>query len=123
MMPATLPTALTVGPLSRDTDLFGENDPDGSARVTVQATVHLSFAEILSALMYTPGLHVSYEDMTDDEYLREALRYALVTSTHLDIERAADTAMSEYEGNTTMELCEYAVCLGAAVTRVFKVQA
>ncbi|MFI5620388.1 hypothetical protein [Streptomyces sp. NPDC051567] len=106
------------------TDLFGDPYPDEDVRVPIQLTVCVSFAEILGLLAYSGGLAITYGDLENDDFLRETLRFALVMSDQRAIEYGAARAMAVLDGASgTPAEFEFAVCLGAAVTRVFGVRA
>ncbi|MFJ4669782.1 hypothetical protein [Kitasatospora purpeofusca] len=126
-MHASLATQpLTVGPIRSQVSVFGDPDDGESApRVAVQMTLHLSFAEILGRLLFTPGATLMREDLEsgNESKITECLWFAMA-QTGLDVaEDFAEMAMDIYTGRRASSLHDFAVHLGTVVTHIFGVTA
>ncbi|GLW53867.1 hypothetical protein [Kitasatospora phosalacinea] len=117
---------LTMGSIRSQVNVFGEPEAEEQEpRVAVQMTLHLSFAEILGRLLFTPGALLMREDLESGSEAKivECLWFAMA-QTGLDAaEDFAHLALDVYEGRRRGELHDFAVRLGAAVTRIFGVSA
>ncbi|MER5351798.1 hypothetical protein ABT093_15895 [Kitasatospora sp. NPDC002551] len=126
-MHASLATQpLTVGPVRSQVSVFGDPDDGESApRVAVQMTLHLSFAEILGRLLFTPGSTLMREDLEsgNESKIMECLWFTMA-QTGLDVaEDFADMAMDVYTGRRSSNLHAFAVSLGTVITHIFGVAA
>ncbi|MFD5086495.1 hypothetical protein ACFWOG_28140 [Kitasatospora sp. NPDC058406] len=117
---------LAIGSVRTAVDVWGEQEvSETSPRVAVQMTLHLSFGEILGRLLFTPGALLMREDLESgsEEKIVGCLWFAMA-QTSLDVaEDFADMAMEIYTGRRNSSLQDFAVRLGAAVTRIFGVTA
>jgi hypothetical protein len=106
--------------------VFGGASPDREpVRVEVQVRACLSFADLLGLLSFTPGVCLLWEELSDDDLIRETLQYALL-HTELDtMDANAQKATAAYHGALRGPLVDIAFmrALGTAVTRVFGVSA
>ncbi|MEU6233523.1 hypothetical protein [Kitasatospora sp. NPDC047058] len=117
---------LTIGSVRTFVDVWGEPEVTETApRVAVQMTMHLSFAEILGRLLFTPGALLMREDLeSGNEAKIVGCLWFAMAQTNLDAaEDFADMAMDIYTGCRESNLQDFAVRLGAAVTRIFGVTA
>ncbi|MFI9327600.1 hypothetical protein ACIGZJ_08605 [Kitasatospora sp. NPDC052868] len=126
-MHASLATQpLTVGPIRPQVSVFGDPDDGESApRVAVQMTLHLSFAEILGRLLFTPGSTLMREDLKtgNEAKIMECLWFTLA-QTGLEVaEDFAGMAMDIYTGRRASSLHDFAVRLGTVITHIFGVTA
>lgn len=122
-MPESMTKPVAVEHLADGVDLFGETSEGEPTRVAVQVTACLSFGELLALLGSTPGLCLSYEELDDDEYVRGAARFALLTTDPCELWHQVGHAMAVRAGNGSTDECAYLVHLGRAITRVFGVSA
>ncbi|MDI5969504.1 hypothetical protein POF50_009140 [Streptomyces sp. SL13] len=95
--------------------------PETAVKSLDAAVAVRSFAELVAALAMTPGLNL-YTDELTDTVVRDALRYALVT-TAPDVlwERSRQVERVLSSGHPSER--DYLVLVGSAVTRVFGVTA
>ncbi|MEV7185783.1 hypothetical protein [Kitasatospora sp. NPDC093102] len=117
---------LAIGSVQTFVDVWGESEVTETApRVAVQMTLHLSFAEILGRLLFSPGALLMQEDLEDgnEEKIVGCLWFAMAQTNLNDAETYADMAMAVYTGRRESNLRDFAVRLGAAVTRIFGVTA
>ncbi|MGW6461781.1 hypothetical protein ACWF94_38590 [Streptomyces sp. NPDC055078] len=115
------------GPVGRRVDAFGDVDRNEPVRIAVPVTAYLSFAELLTLLVYTPAVDLEYGDLADDDAVREALRFALASESLLGLAERVGRTMAAYRGELPqgrgVPPLEYIRCVAAAVTRVFGVSA
>lgn len=123
IMPESMTKPVAVEHLVDGVDVFGDASEGEPTRVAVQVTACFSFGELLALLGYTPGLCLSYEELDDDEYVRGAARFALLTTDPCELHHQADRALAIRDGYGRADEFEYMVCLGRAITRVFGVSA
>ncbi|GAA1413732.1 hypothetical protein GCM10009639_67280 [Kitasatospora putterlickiae] len=126
-MHASLATQhLAVGPIRSQVDVFGDPDDGETApRVAVQMTLHLSFAEILGRLLFTPSVLLMHEDLEpgNESKVIECLWFAMA-QTGVDVaEDYAEMAMDIYTGRRASNLHDFAVRLGTTITHIFGVTA
>ncbi|MEV7182819.1 hypothetical protein [Kitasatospora sp. NPDC093102] len=117
---------LTIGAVQTFVDVWGEPEVTETApRVAVQMTLHLSFAEILGRLLFSPGALLMQEDLEsgNEEKIVGCLWFAMAQANVNDAEDYADMAMDVYYGRRRRDLRDFAARLGAAVTRTFGVTA
>ncbi|MFE4513285.1 hypothetical protein ACFRMQ_03660 [Kitasatospora sp. NPDC056783] len=115
---------LAIGSVQTFVDVWGESEVTETApRVAVQMTLHLSFAEIMGRLLFSPGALLMQEDLEDgnEEKIVGCLWFAMAQTNLNDAEAYADMAMAVYTGRRESNLRDFAVRLGAAVTRIFGV--
>ncbi|MFJ6011003.1 hypothetical protein [Streptomyces sp. NPDC092952] len=113
---------MTAERLASNIDMFGGLEPgDSTTRVAVRVPVHLSFADLLGLLMFKGSL--TWDELDDDSVVRESLQYAVLDTDLSTMTSYSHRAMALYEGDGPSEGFEYAVCLAAAITRVFGVSA
>lgn len=126
MMPGTLAVHLPPASLREGVDVFGSASPDREpVRVEVQVRACLSFADLLGLLSFTPGVCLLWEELSEDDVIRDSLHYALLR-TELDaMEANAQKATAAYHGALRGPLVDMAFmrALGTAITRVFGVSA
>lgn len=123
IMPESMTKPVAVEHLINGVDVFGDASEGEPTRVAVQVTACLSFEELLALLAYTPALCLSYEELNDDEHVRFAARFALLTTDPCALWHQTEHAMAVRGGNGRADECTYLVHLGRAITRVFGVSA
>ncbi|MFI8085524.1 hypothetical protein ACIF6L_32640 [Kitasatospora sp. NPDC086009] len=118
------PQPLTVGPVRSQVSVFGDQDEYETApRVAVQMTLHLTFAEILGRLLFTPSALLMHEDLEpgNESKVIECLWFTMA-QTGLDVaEDYADMAMDIYTGRRASNLHAFTLSLGTVITHIFGV--
>ncbi|MFF4868473.1 hypothetical protein [Streptomyces sp. NPDC000961] len=107
-------------------DVFGDADAHESVRVAIPVQIHVSFAELLTLLLFTPGVSLTYTELLDDDLIRDTVRFALVSTDLLSLEDLTDRTMAMYRGETPpgqIPPADYVADAAAAITRVFGVAA
>ncbi|MGW6917702.1 hypothetical protein ACWGB8_28315 [Kitasatospora sp. NPDC054939] len=115
---------LTIGSIRSGVDVCGTPDEyETTPRVAVQMTMHLSFAEILGRLLFTPGALLMREDLMagNEGKIMDCLWFTLA-QTGLDAaEDFAAMGMDVYAGRRSSNLRDFAVSLGNVITHIFGV--
>ncbi|MEU5219042.1 hypothetical protein AB0G79_22975 [Streptomyces sp. NPDC020807] len=117
---------LNLCPAASRVDVFGDADPCEPVRIAIPLQVHVSFAELLTLLLFTPGATLTYADLQDDNLIRETVRFALVSTDLLSLEDLTNRTMAMYRGETPVGQippADYVADAAAAITRVFGVTA
>ncbi|WP_159026456.1 hypothetical protein [Streptomyces vietnamensis] len=127
MMPVSLALRLAGRPVGGHVDAFGAPDPNEPVRISVPVTAHVSFAELLTLLVTTPGVCLDYADLVKDDVVRDSVRFALITTDLLSLDQRSERVMAVYRGDApgshALPPFEYLRCVGSAITRVFGVEA
>lgn len=114
---------LTIGRVLPQVSAWGEHDEYEPTRVEVQVTMCLSFAEVLGALTFTPGVILTPEELADDDDVRESFRYAVITEGVGEVPgQRARLALNALHGRVSgpdVPPVAYMRQAAAAVTRVF----
>ncbi|MGW1564596.1 hypothetical protein ACWCQ1_50505 [Streptomyces sp. NPDC002144] len=125
MMPGseTIVPPASINRLRSQVTMYGDYDPDQPVRVEVPVSMHLSFWDILGLLSYTSGVCVAYDEMDDDDYLRQSVQFGLMRYGASAIKIQALSAWRAYYGNGSTDgpSPEFLHRLGTAVTRTFGV--
>ncbi|MGW4893908.1 hypothetical protein ACWEQL_16810 [Kitasatospora sp. NPDC004240] len=112
-----------VGAVEENVTLLGEPDrAEDEARATVQLSVSLRFFDLVGLLAFQPGMMLTEDELTAGVELPEALRFALVNSTPLQIEEYADLARAALSG-PGRPFHRYTRMVAEAVTREFGIAA
>ncbi len=98
MMPATLALRPTPSSDGRRVDAFGDADPNEPVRIAIPVTAQLSFAELLTVLVYTPGVSLMYEELADDVAIRETVQFAVLSTDLLGLDHRTEHTMAAYRG-------------------------
>ncbi|GAA5011851.1 hypothetical protein [Kitasatospora paranensis] len=117
---------LSVGPIRPLVTVFGEaDDAETTPRVAVQLTIHLTFAEILGRMLFTPSAVLMQDDLDtpDEEQLMCCLWFAVSQTDLGAAEDFAVMAMDIYTGRRSSPLQDFAVRLGQVITQLFGVTA
>ncbi|MFE2445462.1 hypothetical protein ACFXDF_26030 [Streptomyces sp. NPDC059426] len=127
-MPSPLAIQSATGPFREGVDVFGDAERNQPTRVEVRFTMCLSFADLLGLLAFTPSLVLEYEELDDDEAVRDAVRIAMAMRelATRDAERTAQDALAAYHGTLhghDVPPVAYMRRVGLAITRVFGVTA
>ncbi|MGW2783304.1 hypothetical protein ACWC3X_18960 [Streptomyces populi] len=110
-------------------EVFGGADPAEPVRVEVRVRMCLSFAEIMGLMLFTSGVCLTFEELEDDDVLRDTLQFALIETDLRALEINGYRAMAEYRSALAGRLAGpdksplFVGLLAAAVTRVFGVAA
>ncbi|MBY8881977.1 hypothetical protein [Actinacidiphila acidipaludis] len=102
---------------------WGEDDTYEPARVEVQVSMCVSFAEALGALTFAPGVILTPEELADDDDVRDSFRFAVISegvgSGTSDRARQALAALHGRLPGPNAPSMAYMRVAAAAVTRVF----
>ncbi|MFJ7960069.1 hypothetical protein ACIQ62_27650 [Streptomyces sp. NPDC096319] len=127
MMPGSLALRSVSRPVGGHVDAFGDADPNEPVRISVPVTAHVSFAELLTLLVTTPGVCLEYADLVRDDVVRDSVRFALITTDLLSLDQRSERVMAVYRGDApgshALPPFEYLRCVGSAITRVFGLEA
>ncbi|WP_435601134.1 hypothetical protein [Streptomyces sp. C10-9-1] len=126
MMPGSLALRSVSRPVGSHVDTFGDADPNEPVRISVPVTAHVSFAELLTLLVTTPGVCLTYADLVRDDVVRDSVRFALISTDLLSLDQRSEHVMAVYQGKvpgTRALSFEYLRCLASAITRVFGLEA
>ncbi|MFE2635177.1 hypothetical protein ACFXKF_10400 [Streptomyces scopuliridis] len=122
---APLPSAEPVA-LREGVEVFGGADAGQPVRVEVRVRACLSFAELLGLFLFTPGLCFTYEELEQEDVLRDSLQFALLDTSLASMEVHAELATSAYRAALAGEGSlppRYVVLVAQAITRLFGVAA
>ncbi|GAA2789086.1 hypothetical protein DEJ44_18815 [Streptomyces venezuelae] len=126
MMPGSLALRSVSRPVGSHVDTFGDADPNEPVRISVPITAHVSFAELLTLLVTTPGVCLTYADLVRDDVVRDSVRFALISTDLLSLDQRSEHVMAVYQGKVPGSRAlsfEYLQSLGSAITRAFGLEA
>ncbi|MFI0984535.1 hypothetical protein [Streptomyces exfoliatus] len=126
MMPGSLAFRSVGRQVGSHVDTFGDADPNEPVRISIPVTAHVSFAEVLTLLVTTPGVCLTYADLVRDDVVRDSVRFALISTDLLCLGQPSEHVMAVYRGDVPGSRAlsfEYLQCLGSAITRVFGLEA
>ncbi|MFE3126648.1 hypothetical protein ACFXHD_24855 [Streptomyces hydrogenans] len=95
-------------------------------RIAIPVRMHVSFADLLTLLLFTPGVNLTYAELLDDDMIRDSVHFALVSTDLVFLENRTGRTMAIYQGEAVGEEvppAAYVAGLSAAITRVFGVTA